>query len=72
MFFLSNFKKTLLVKASLKFLNFFTLKNLKKKSKLNKFFYQKYLFIPLINKMQIHNITIYQCIDCEIGQKYLF
>ena len=47
MFFLFNFKKKLLVKSSLKFLNFFTLKNLnnKKISNLNNFYYQNQLFI---------------------------
>ena len=43
MFFFINFKKKLLVKPSLKFLNFFTLKNLNNKKilKLNNFYYQK-------------------------------
>jgi hypothetical protein len=49
MFVLSNFKKKLLVKSSLKFLNFFTLKNLNNKKILNfnKFYYQKTIFYSI-------------------------
>ena len=74
MFFLFNFKKKLLVKSSLKFLNFFTLKNLNNKKifKLNNFYYQKTnVYCNCLKNANI-KITTYQCIDREIDQKYLF
>ena len=67
MFFLFNFKKKLLVKSPLKFLNFFTLKNLNNKKilNLNNFYCQKICIYCITNEIANIIITTYQCIDHE-------